>query len=262
MQLEIPYFPHLVLRACRSLATIRNVDEHYGRSRPLRNQSECAKYLCHVINNRNTYLTARLPYLILVVPSIASQRSSGAPRTIVSQSTIVRAWIGNELPLWTVETSTTLVGWFFVTIATAEPALGARQTVSQCLILGCVAVRPWWTQGMILTALRAVWTHWTHIASDSIHRLGQPSTSNAVVASRAVPRGCSQLKSTTILSRGASLGFWAATWTEGAILTHATAGTRWVGCSCDWWIGAVEARITEACFLSKTWKNTCYYKSQ
>ena len=43
-----------ILRCTRAdhqaLAISRNACGHCGKSRPLKNQSECAKYLCHIIS--------------------------------------------------------------------------------------------------------------------------------------------------------------------------------------------------------------------
>ena len=45
VQAEVLYFALPVLRAHRSLTIIPNTREHCGKSRPLNNQSERAKYL-------------------------------------------------------------------------------------------------------------------------------------------------------------------------------------------------------------------------
>ena len=42
-------FAHPGLCARRSLTIISNADGHYGKSKRLKSQSECMKYLCHII---------------------------------------------------------------------------------------------------------------------------------------------------------------------------------------------------------------------
>ena len=52
VQVEILCFAHPVVRPRRSLTIFRNTRVHYGKSRPLKNQSERARNPCRIIKQQ------------------------------------------------------------------------------------------------------------------------------------------------------------------------------------------------------------------